>query len=545
MSDKKELKIWEKYEKSRSYMNKKDILVNSERNWDMYLGNQWRCMRNSEGLEDQPMLNMVKQIVKYKVSNIARHSVKAIFSDMNHQFDEAAANLSKLFDISWEKAKMDRVAWKTLKDSAIQGDAYVFWYSGDTRDKPQILRNTQMHLGDENIIDIQEQPWLIIEERIGLKVARKKAKMYGCPKEEIDMILPDKDNETMFYNKEEVSDKVTSLIYLCKDENGIVNIARATRNVVYEELHPIQQTKGGEYTSEGLTMYPIVPMIWEEMPSYARGKSEVDELITNQLALNKMMAYRQISTKQTSFPRMAVDSSAISNPQDLDKVGAVIKLNGGSSQAVSQMVSYLSPMAQTGDAKQLTDEFLTKTKDLAGASDTALGNIDLSRVSGTAATTIRDQQQVPLNEQVQMYQDFVENVALLWFDIWRAYNPEGVEYDGVYVGVDELNSIIPNVRVDVVENTTLSVMAAQQELTNLFNNNKITFDEYVEAYPDHSSIPKDVLIKIRNERMQQPMQMDANGQPMINNEVNPEQVGGGNPMSFQDLQSLNAQGMVQ
>lgn len=549
MSDKKELNIWQKYEKSRTYMNSNNILVNSERNWNMYLGNQWQCMANSEGLEDQPMLNMIKQIVKYKVSTVAQHSVRALFSDMNYQYADAASRLSDLFDISWEKAKMDRIAWKTLKASAIQGDAYVYWYSGDTRIKPQVLHNTQMHLGDENITDIQDQPWIIIEERIGVKVAKKRAKLAGCPKDEIDMILPDKDFENMFYNKLEVSNKVTSLIYLTRDEDGIINIARATKNVVYEDLHPIQQKKGGKLYGNGLTMYPIVPMIWEEMPNYARGKSEVDELLANQLALNKMMAYRQISTKQTSFPRMAVDTNSVANPQDLDKVGAVIKLNGGSSQAVSQMISYLSPMAQTGDARQLTEEYLTKTKDLAGASDTALGNIDLSRVSGTAATTIRDQQQVPLNEQVQMYQDFVENVALLWFDIWRAYNPEGIEYDGIMVTLDELNSIIPNVRVDIVENTTLSVMASQQELTNLFNNNKITFDEYVEAYPEHSSIPKDILLRIQKKRRQQmaqqPMQLDANGQPIINNEMPAEQVGGGQPMSFQDMQSLNAEGMIQ
>lgn len=64
------------------------------------------------------------------------------------------------------KGEMNRVARKALKHSAVQGDSYVFWYSGDTRKSPQIVNNTQMRLGDENTVDIQEQPWIIIEERL-------------------------------------------------------------------------------------------------------------------------------------------------------------------------------------------------------------------------------------------------------------------------------------------------------------------------------------------------------------------------------------------
>ena len=105
------------------------------------------------------------------------------------------------------------------------------------------------------------------------------------------------------------------------------------------------------------------------------------------------------------------------------------------------MITYLAPQAQAGDAKQLSDELLNTTKDLAGASDTALGNIELSRVSGTAATTVRDQQQVTLNEQADMFKEFVENVALLYFDLWKTYYPEGVKFEQVEVTAEELQKI--------------------------------------------------------------------------------------------------------
>lgn len=550
--------IWQKYEKSKHYMDGKNILLKTERNWNFFIGKQWEATKDSEGLEDLPMLNFIKQTVNYKVSSISQHAITAIFSDMNSGNlelgnDDVCHRMNNLFDISWQKAKMNRVARKALKHSAVQGDSYVFWYSGDTRKSPQIVNNTQMRLGDENTVDIQEQPWIIIEERLAKDVVKERAKLQGCTEEELALIMTDSDNDTQLYNKQEVSNKVTSLVYMEK-KNGIVHIARATKNVIYEELHPIAQTKNNEPIGTGLTMYPIVPMIWEEVPNTARGSSEVEHLIPNQLELNKTLARRAISVKMTAFPRVAYDEGMLANPEDLDKVGSALRLTGGNAQAISQMIAYLSPQAQSQDAKLLSDELLEKTKDLSGASDTALGNIDLSRVSGTAATTIRDQQQVPLNDQVTMYQEFVENVALLWFDIWKAYYPDGIEFDGIRVEAEEIENIVPNVRIDIAEDTTLSRMTSQQEISNLFNNNKITFDEFAEAYPEHASIDKKILLKIAEQRRQaqlaqqqamEQQQLSMGGMPgdlEINNEVQPEiasqDVSDSGGMSAQQVQQM-------
>lgn len=566
--------IWERYNKSRNYMDKKNILVKTEKQWQMYAGKQWAAVEDSQGMENLPMLNFIKPTVDYKVSTIAQHSVTALFSDMGNgketvkvpdgidpmtgqpmtrdvSLSEVVEKLNTIFGISWEKAKMNRIAWKNLKHSAIEADSYVYWgEGGDTRKTPQIIHNTQMHLGDENIVNIQDQPWIIIEERLEPALVKERARLAGVSKKDIELIQPDKEMTTTLLNKEEVKGKVTSLLYMEKDvKTGIVSAGRCTKNVMYQPLKPVQQVKGGELYETGLTMYPIVPMIWLELPNDARGVSEVEQLIPNQLELNKTLARRSISIKMTAYPRLAYDDSSLANPEDLDKVGAAIKLNGGNSQAIGNMISYLAPQAMSGDAKQLSDELLSQTRTLAGASDAQLGNIDLSRVSGTAAQTIRDQQQVPLNEQVSMYQDFVENTALLWFELWKVFYPDGIEMDGVQITKEEIEAVMPNVRVDIAEDTTLSKMATQQELTNLFNNNKITFKEYATAYPEHASIPKDTLMQIVAEREAQ-MQM---GQPVVDDMGNPidqpiddslgggVNVGGVSGGSYQGVQASLAQ----
>ena len=540
--------IWDRYNKSKTYMSKKNVLSKTEKNWLMFLGKQWEAVNDSEGMEDLPSMNFIKPTVKYKVSSIAATKVTALFSDLNGANEELLNRLNNLFDISWEKAKMQKVGKDALRHAAVQGDSYLFWgEGGDTRKMPQLVHNTQMRLADENTTHIQEQPWLIIEERLDVEVARERARLNGIPKKDIELIQPDGQAENALVNRSEVKNKVTSLLYMEKDKTtGVVSVGRCTKSVMYEKLHPIQQTKRGEYYGEGLKLYPIVAMVWEEVPNDARGMSEVEQLIPNQLELNKMLARRAISAKMTAFPRLAYDDTAIANPEALSKVGAAIKMNGGNTQAITSMISYLAPQSMSPDAEKLCDELLNQSRTLAGASDAQLGNIDLSRVSGTAAQTVRDQQQLPLNEQQEMYQDFIENVALLWFELWKVYFPMGVEMDGISVMPDEIANILPNVRVDIAEDTALSKMAAQQELTNLFNNGKLTFAEYVEAYPEHSTIPKSVLQEIVNNRE---MQMQMTGMPPVDEFGNPidvqlnqgVNVGGASGGSYQSIQGQLAE----
>ena len=540
--------IWNRHEKSKTYMSKKNVLSKTEKNWLMYIGRQWEAVNDHEGMEDLPSMNFIKTTVKYKVSSIAATRVTALFSDLNGANTDVLDRLNKLFDISWDKAKMPKMAKTALRHAAVQGDSYVFWgEGGDTRKTPQIIHNTQMRLADENTTNIQDQPWLIIEERLDVDVVRERARRLGVSKTDLDNIQPDGTDDNALVNRNEVKNKVTSLLYMEKDEKtGIVSVGRCTKAVMYEKLHPIQQTKRGEPFGEGLRMYPIVPMVWEEIPNDARGMSEVEQLIPNQLELNKMLARRAISAKMTAFPRIAYDDTAIANPDALDKVGAAIKMNGGNTQAITSMISYLAPQSMSPDAEKLCDELLNQSRTLAGASDAQLGNIDLSRVSGTAAQTVRDQQQLPLNEQQEMYQDFIENVALLWFELWKVYFPMGVEMDGIYVTPDEIAGIIPNVRVDIAEDTSLSKMAAQQELTNLFNNGKLTFAEYVEAYPEHSTISKEVLQRIVDNRQ---MQMQMTGMPPVDEFGNPidvqlnqgVNVGGASGGSYQAVQGQLAE----
>lgn len=514
MEDKTYTKIWQLYQKCKDYLDKKGLVTKTERNWNFYLGNQW--VGCNTGGEELPVLNFIAPVIKYKVAVVSQNSMTAKYSDM-----ENTADLTQIYDLlnknfaqSWEKSKMESKTWEIIKNAAIQGDSYCFWEDDRTDKPPKILPNTSVLLGDENITELQEQPYIIIRERLEVEAVRRRAKENGIAKKDRELIVGD-DNPTtengVILNKYEVSHKVTSLLYMTK-ENGIVKIARSTAQCVYEPLHALE----GDVT--GLHSYPICSMIWEPQPYNARGMSEVAQMIPNQLEVNKTAARRAITVKLCAFPRIAYDSSTVQNPEDLDTVGKPIEVSGGGAQSVSQQVSYLNATNISSDAKYLQDDLLQMTKDLAGASDYATGNVNPEQASGQAIIAVRDSAQASLNENVARFKQFVEDMALLWFDMWVAYNPEGVQIDTTdesgarivkVITQEELQQLKPTVRVDVSQDNQWTKLSEQQWLDNMFDRQQISLEEYAELAPDNGTVPKGKLRAILAKRAQQQAQQQA------------------------------------
>lgn len=505
MQDKVYTKIWKKYEKCKDYLDKKMLVKKTERNWNFYIGNQW--VGCNTGGEELPVINFISPIVRYKTAIVSQNSMTAKYSDIEERADLQPIYelLNQNFAKNWEKSKMDSKTWDIIKASCIQGDSYAYWGTDRTDMPPKILPNTAVLLGDENITELQEQPFIIIRERLEVEAVRRIAKANGIAKKEIELIVGDDNansNNGVILNNDEVSNKVTSLLYMTK-ENGIVKVARSTSQCIYEPLHAIE----GDVT--GLHSYPICSMIWEPVPYNARGISEVAQMIPNQLEVNKTAARRAITVKLCAFPRIAYDSSTVQNPEDLDTVGKPIEVNGGGAQSVAQQVAYLNATNISSDAKNLQDDLLQTTKDLAGASDYAMGNVNPEQASGQAIIAVRDSAQIPLNENVARFKQFVEDVALLWFDMWVAYHPEGINVTSINDMGEEVQTLIdqqqlqelkPTVRIDVSQDNQWTKLSEQQWLDNMFDRQQLSLEEYAELAPDNGSVPKGKLRAVLSKR---------------------------------------------
>lgn len=537
--------IWEKYKKASDFQEENAIVTKSNKCWKMYLGDQWYGLDNKE---DLPVVNFVEPVVNYKVSTICKNVMTAHYSDIegNSEYNDIYEKLNTNFASNWERGHMDTVAWQTLKAAAIVGDGYTYWGTEDLT-KTQVIPCTAVLLGDEQQPEIQKQPYIMIRERLFVEDVKKMAAENGIPEEKWVDLSGDEENEFQIGNRKDINydkqnGKITSVLYFEK-KDGVVWTGRAVEGLDYEPLHPMTPTKNGQVMMEkGLKSYPIANLIWQDIPNSARGQGEVKKLIPNQVEVNKTYARRAMATKMYAYPRMAYMANSIKNPEDLDKVGVAIGMNEGSNgQSIQQLISYLMPASSSPDAKTLSDDLMQTTRDLAGAGDTSMGQIDPTRVSGTAIVAIQDQAALTLNEQVAKYKQYVEDIAKLWFDLLVAYNPNGIpikremteeeEAEATGNGAiqltaeekmipdkimpEELEKLRPEVKVDVSSNTQWSKNDEQTADDNLLANGHITFDEYVDLIPDGGILQKNLLQEIVKKRAMNPQPpLDENGMPM-------------------------------
>lgn len=130
--------------------------------------------------------------------------------------------------------------------------------------------------------------------------------------------------------------------------------------------------------------------------------------------------------------------------------------------------------------------------------------------------------------------------------MWKAYQVNGmqityeqkdsegniIEQPGV-IPYEVLERLEPNIKVDITPKSPYDRYAQEQSLENLFMSDKITFEEYVEALPEGSVMPKNVLEKIIERRKENQakltqMQIEADKMNSAMNQVMAMQEQNGN-----------------
>lgn len=490
------MRIWDKYEECKQYAEKKRITQKTEEQWNFFNDRQWEGLES--GGEILPFFNFIKPIVRYKVSTVCQNQMSAQYSDMTGAHDYTKFNED--FSANWERANMDRVSRRAINVAAVEGDSYT--YFGDEKMvNVDVLGETEILFGDEQCTDIQVQPYIIIRERLRVSEIRRIAKENGIDETEINSIQPDRDNDYLVGNKEDVDEnsKATCIVYYERID-GVINMARACKNCEFVPLHPIQYTIGGEAAGNGLKVYPFVQFRWEDLPNSARGLSEVRAHIPNQIKENQVLAQRAIAVAQASYPKMAYDSSMVQNPEALDTVGGIIEVTSGGVQKVNDMVGYLNPATISNDSQQLANDLREVTRELAGASETTLGQIDPTRVAASAIAALKDSSSVNISEQSLKYKQYVEEIARLWLPLQIAYRPDKVEDMLTVMPLEEFERLEPDIKVDVSPDTPWSKEARQQTIDNLLEKGHIDLADYARLVADNSPVPKAELLEIVREK---------------------------------------------
>ena len=342
------------------------------------------------------------------------------------------------------------------------------------------------------------------------------------PQTEIDKITADSDYEEQSgrdKRTEEISPMCLVLLKYYK-KDGTIWMKKSTKNATVSKE---ADTK--------LKLYPVAHMVWEEVKGYARGEGEVKYLRPNQIEINKTATRQVIAVQLFAYPKLVANMKYITNPNSLDKVGSTIKLNEIEAEDVNKVVSYLRPTAMSSDALSLQQELMKDTQELAGAGDTVNGNVDPTQASGKAILAVQQAGQQPLNDQLEKFKTFIEDLARIWFEMLQTYSVNGIivtreekdEQTGQIIEIpyrisyDELQTMKFNIKIDITPHSPYDKYAQEQSLENLMLRQFITFEEYVKSLPEDSVMPKtklDKIIKDREEANKRITEMQMRAQEM-------------------------------
>jgi hypothetical protein len=168
------------------------------------------------------------------------------------------------------------------------------------------------------------------------------------------------------------------------------------------------------------------------------------------------------------------------------------------------------------DVRQLQEDLIAVTRELAGAGDIATGDVNPESASGRAILAVQQAAQAPVNEKKEDYKSFIEDIAKIWLEYLIVYAENGVMMEEsvtdpnsgeevvnvVRVPQTVLEQLKATVKIDVTPKGVYDKFAQEQTIENLlvrgfFNAQRIgELAIYAEALDDDSVAPKAKILEI-------------------------------------------------
>lgn len=499
-------KAWQQYEKGKEHKRRIGLYETVRKNERFYRGEQWQY---GEGKDlPRPVFNIIQRVISFLVCSVASANITVSFTDENLPFAENSKHadliqkgvevLTENTAYRWKKSGMDRKMMQLLSDAAISGDGVLYCYWDASLRTPQrfegdivteIIDSVNIFPSDVNKADIQSQDYIILAGRAPVEHLRREAEASGVAAEDIAKILPDSESASQpgdmarYELEGEDEAKATYIIKFWR-EDGKVVFEKSTRECVIRRGRT------------DCRLYPVAYLSWTPVKNSFHGASPITSLIPNQKFINRAYAMVMKHMTDTAFSKIVYDKSKI--PEWSNEVGEAIAAYGGGNIADSVSVIGVGKM-QSG-YMELIDSAVNLTKELMGATESALGNLEANNTSAILA--LQETSRIPLAHIRSAYYQCISDLANIWADMMCAYYPserllpcytkDGIRVRNVEFSV--LKNDILSAELEVGEVSRFSAASAQSILDKLFDGGFITPVEYIKRLPSGVLAQRDDIL---------------------------------------------------
>ncbi len=502
-------KVSKEYEAGLSFNQGIDLYDCVQTNENFFIGKQWEGVK-SNGLPT-PVFNFLKRVVLFSVSNVSTDNLK-LHAKRLPSSGQLPANMAELladilndqFAAIFEYNKMGSCIREFCRNAAVDADGctYTYWDSGVDTGQPskgairtEVLMNTQVMFGNPNSRDVQSQPYILIERRMLVKDAKRRAEANGS---EAYLITADEKESGDPHLDNLGGDKVTVLLRLWRDEDtGTIHGYECTRNAEIRKPWDL-----------GIKLYPITWMNWDYVQDCYHGQAMITGLIPNQIFVNKLFAMSMISLMTLAYPKVVFDKTKVSKWSN--RVGAAIAVNGN----VDNVAKIMDPASISPQISQFIDIAIGYTQKFLGASDVALGDTRPDNTSAIIA--LQRAAATPMELTKQNLLQSIEDLGRIYMEFMSEYygnrfvevpGPNGQGKVIVPFDFSILKEIPFTVELDVGASSYWSEIASMQTLDNLLMQGKISTVEYLKRIPAGQITDRETLIAVleEQERMEKAM----------------------------------------
>ena len=494
-------RVFAEYRKGIDYKSNAGIYENAKKYENFFLGKQWEGV-NAPSM-DKPVFNILKRVINYFIANLVSDNIAMNLKLINREEDEVTKiyldAVKKQIELTMERGKFSQKTRKALRDAAVMGDGCMHIYydpsmkTGHAGEEGaqaiEVISSTDVMFGNPMSAEVQEQPYIIIGMRRTRQSVIEELEAAGKAGL-IDSVIPDgAENPTTQEEDDLFNDKVTVLIKYWKI-HGRVYFTKVIKNAVIIEP-----------TDTGMGMYPICYMNWETRRNSMHGVGLIEGLVPNQIAINKLAAMAFHFIKQQAFPRIVYDKTKLHAWENGMKP---IGVNGSPGDVVGRAGA---PQDMSQYVPLFFDKFVETTRDLMGASDAALGNVNPNNTSAIIA--VQKATAVPLELVKQEYYQFIEDFVRISIEMMGAYygkrtilveDEEGTASEQPY-DFAKLADMVFSLGIDIGATSYWQETTDVQTLDNLRTAGILDDLTYVESLPAHNVPNRAKIIAKLKERV--------------------------------------------